>query len=574
MTEKSQVVKHGNRTKLGLAAAISLVLVLGCQQPARKNRTMDNRPNIILILADDMGFSDIGCYGGEIHTPNIDYLAKNGLRFTDFYNTSRCCPSRASLLTGLYNQQAGIGQMTVDRHLPGYRGHLTPNAVTLADVLRSAGYHTAMSGKWHVSNTLVQPTDSQQLAWLDHKAFHPFFSPVDQYPVYHGFEKFFGTLWGVVDYFDPFSLVYDTTPVRQVPLHYYQTDAINDSAASFIHAFSRDDKPFFLYVAENAPHWPLMARAEDIAKYRDTYKVGWQSIRVARYRKMARLGIIDTTVVKLSPRWEPGLTWNDNPDTVWDARAMAVHAAMIDCMDQGIGRIIDALKQAGRLNNTLIFFLSDNGASPEICASFGPGFDRPGKTRRGETILYPKNKEVFPGPETTYASIGPRWANVANTPYRYWKAESFEGGIHTPLIAFWPNGIAVPRGSITTQTGHVMDFMATVVEVAHATYPTRFKGHDITPMEGISLLPILKGKQREGHRELFNDHHGGRYARVDGWKIVSPDNDTTWQLYNLNEDAAETRNLARQYPGKVHFLDSLWHQWAWSDHVLPRPPGK
>lgn len=556
-----------------VALTLSVFLTWGCGHPAPGGGA-DGRPNIVLILADDMGFSDIGCYGGEIHTPHIDYLAAHGLRFTHFYNTSRCCPTRASLLTGLYNQEAGIGQMTVDRHLPGYRGHLTPNAVTLADVLRAAGYHTAMSGKWHVSNTVVQPSDSLQLQWLDHQAFHPFFSPVEQYPVHHGFEKFFGTLWGVVDYFDPFSLVYDTTAIRTVPDQYYHTDAINDSAAAFIKDFSGDDKPFFIYVAENAPHWPLMAPEEEIAKYADTYKVGWQAIREARYRRMAGLGIIDTMVVKLSDRWHSQLKWNDNPDSAWDARAMAVHAAMIDRMDQGIGRIIDALRETGRLDNTLILFLSDNGASPEVCARFGPGFDRPGETRDGRAIVYPREKQVLPGPETTYASIGPRWANVANTPYRSWKAESFEGGVHTPLIAFWPDGIKVPAGSLTSQPGHVMDFMATVIDLAHTTYPTRFHARAITPLEGISLLPILQGKQRQGHRALFNDHHGGRSVRENGWKLVSPDNDTTWQLYHLATDGAETRNLAAEYPARVRSLDSLWKQWARNKQVLPRPPKK
>lgn len=547
---------------------LSFGFLYGCKKASRS----DHRPNIVLILADDMGFSDPGCYGGEIHTPNIDWLAENGLRFAQFYNTSRCCPSRASLLTGLYNQQAGIGQMTVDRHLPGYRGHLTENTVTIAEVLKEAGYHTAMAGKWHVSNTLAQPAKEEQLKWLDHQAYHPAFSPLNQYPVNRGFEKFYGTLWGVVDYFDPFSLVHGTTPVKTVPEDYYHTDAINDSAAAFIRQFSgKDHRPFFIYVAENAPHWPLMALPEDIEKYKNTYKAGWEAIRQARYEKMTRLGIIDPHTTKLSPRWHPELQWKDNPDSVWDARAMAVHAAMVDRMDQGIGRIIQALKETGELDNTLILFLSDNGASPEICAGFGPGFDRPGTTRDGRKIIYPQDKKVLPGPETTYASIGPRWANVANTPYRYWKAESYEGGIHTPLVAFWPEGLKVKKGSITNQTGHIMDFMPTFIELAHAKYPKEYKGHKITPVEGISLLPIFKGAKREGHKMLFNDHHGGRYVRVGNWKMVSPDKDTTWHLYKISEDQTELNDLSGKYPDRVHELDSLWRQWAHRVHVFPRP---
>ncbi|HZW70414.1 MAG TPA: arylsulfatase, partial [Hanamia sp.] len=515
------------------------------------------RPNIIVILADDMGFSDIGCYGGEIHTPNIDFLANNGLRFSQFYNTSRCCPTRASLLTGLYNQQAGIGQMTVDRDLDGYRGHLTSNTVTLAEVLRSAGYHTAMCGKWHVSNTVVQPQAQEQLKWLDHQSYHPLFSPLDQYPINRGFEKFYGTLWGVVDYFDPFSLVNGSTPVQNIPANYYHTDAINDTAAAYINEFSKDDKPFFMYVAENAPHWPLMALPKDIAKYKKTYKAGWEAIREARYKKMIRLGIIDSSASHLSPRWNDTLQWKNNPDSVWDANAMAVHAAMIDRMDQGIGRIIQALKQSKQLDNTLIIFLSDNGASAEICADFGPGFDRPAETRDGRRIVYSKDKKVLSGPETTYSSIGPRWANVSNTPYRYWKAESYEGGIHTPMIAFWANGITAKKGSITNQPGHVMDFMATFIELANAKYPSEYHGHAITPMEGISLVPTFKGEKRKGHEALFNDHHGGRYVRYHGWKLVSSDKDTTWQLFRINEDQTELNDLSKKYPGKVKELDYM-----------------
>src|SRR4051794_22659641 len=284
----------------------------------------DTRPNIIVILADDLGFSDIGCYGGEINTPNLNYLAQNGLRFTNFYNTSRCCPSRASLLSGMYNHNAGIGEMTEDWHEPGYRGHITDSIVTIAEVLKQAGYHTGMSGKWHLSTTVVQPTPQEQLQWLNHHEDHPLFSPIEQYPTNRGFEKYFGNIWGVVDYFDPFSLVSGTTPIKDVPKNYYHTDAINDSASAFIKAFSRDNKPFFLYVAETAPHWPLMALPEDIEKYKDTYKVGWQAIREARYKRMVQMGLLDATKAPLTDRWQDTLKWEENPHKDWDARAMAV----------------------------------------------------------------------------------------------------------------------------------------------------------------------------------------------------------------------------------------------------------
>lgn len=555
-----------------ILSSLSWMLFLSScnDMPDTKNKK-DKRPNIVIIMADDMGFSDAGCYGGEIQTPNIDFLAKNGLRFSKFYNTSRCCPTRASLLTGLYNQQAGIGQMTVDRELDAYRGHLTENTVTIAEVLKTVGYHTAMAGKWHVSNTVVQPDDEEQLKWLDHQADHPLFSPIEQYPTNRGFEKFYGTLWGVIDYFDPFSLVNGTTPVKTVPSNYYHTDAVNDTAAAYIKEYSKEDKPFFIYVAENAPHWPLMALPEDIEKYKDIYNAGWEAIREARYKKMIASGIIDSATAKFSPRWDEELQWKNNPDSVWDARAMAVHAAMIDRMDKGIGRIINALKETGELDNTIILFLSDNGASAEICANFGPGFDRTGKTRDGKKVIYPKDKKVLPGPETTYASIGPRWANVANTPYRYWKAESFEGGIHTPLIAFWPDGIKMKKESITDQPGHVMDIMATFIDLAAASYPEEYNGHAITPLEGLSLVPVFKGEKRKGHEALFNDHHGGRYVRYNDWKLVSPDDDTTWQLYPINQDETELNDVSNKYPGKVKELDSMWQGWAKRVKVFPRP---
>lgn len=539
--------------------------------PTASSPAVTQRPNIIVVMADDMGFSDLGCYGGEINTPNIDFLANNGIRYTQFYNTSRCCPTRASLLTGLYNQQAGIGKMTDDDNTPGYRGHLTENTVTLAEVLKSAGYQTAMTGKWHVSNTIVQKNPQDQLDWLNHKKDFGDFSPVAQYPTNRGFDRYFGNIWGVVDFFDPFSLVSGTTPVRQVPKNYYHTDAISDTTVAYIKSFAQSAKPFFLYVAHTAPHWPLMALPEDIAKYKDTYKAGWDAIRQARYQKMAKIGLIDSNQTKLAKRWQNDLSWENNPDKEWDARAMAVHAAMIDRMDQGIGRMLKALRETGQLDNTLIVFLSDNGASPENCAAYGPGFDRPNQTRDGRPIIYDLKKQVMPGPQTSFASIGQRWANVANTPYQYWKAESAEGGIHTPMIAYWPNGIKAKRGSYSAQVGHVMDFMRTFVELTGASYPKKFNGHPITPMTGISLVPSFNGKASPGHITLFNEHFGARYARSGNWKLVSASRDSTWQLFNLAHDKTETQDVAAKYPAKVSQLDSLWRQWAFTHQVLPKP---
>jgi arylsulfatase A-like enzyme len=551
----------------GLATA---GMIAWTNKPAPKPQAQPKRPNIIVILADDMGFSDVGCYGGEINTPNINYLAQNGIRYTQFYNTSRCCPTRASLLTGLYNHQAGIGKMTDAEDEPGYLGHITENAVTLAEVLKTAGYHTAMSGKWHVSNTNGQPDAKEQLAWLDHHKEYPAFSPIEQYPTSRGFEQYFGTIWGVVDYYDPFSLVSGTKPITSVPKNYYHTDAINDTAVAYIKGFSKSKQPFFLYVAENAPHWPLMAKPQDIAKYKDTYKGGWDVIREARYQKMIKLGLIDPKTTKLSKRFKDDLKWENNPDKDYDARLMAIHAAMIDCMDQGIGRIINALKQTGQLDNTLIVFLSDNGASAESAPGYGPGFDRPNETRDGRKISYSLNKDNVPGSELVYSSIGERWANVANTPYRLWKAESYEGGLHTPMIAFWPKGITAKKGSFNPQVGHVMDFMKTFNELAGAVYPKTYKGHDIPSTPGISLVPSFEGMTVKGHEELFNEHFQARYARAGDWKLVST-SDHNWHLFNLAEDRSETNDLKAQYPAKVKQLDSLWQQWAHTHMVLPKP---
>jgi len=552
---------------------IGLVCINGfsmCRSPKSEIASKkDQRPNIILILADDLGFSDLGCYGSEINTPNLDYLAANGVKFSRFYNTSRCCPTRAALLTGMYNHQAGIGEMTEDRSLPGYRGHLVDNTVTLAEVLKDAGYRTGMVGKWHVSNTVVQKDPQAQLTWLNHQTEHPYFSPVEQYPTSRGFEKYYGNIWGVVDFFDPFSLVNGTTPVKSVPKNYYHTNAINDTAVAYIREFSKANKPFFLYVAETAPHWPLHALPEDIEKYKDTYKVGWDAIREKRYQKLIKLGMIDPVTSPLSPRIDNELKWEDNPDKEWDARAMAVHAAMIDRMDQGIGRMIESLRETGELDNTLIVFLSDNGASPENAARYGPGFDRPSETRDGQKIAYPVDKKILPGPQNSFASIGYRWANVSNTPYRYAKEQSYEGGIRTPMVAFWPQGLKAKKGSIVTQEGHVMDFMATFTQLANAKYPTVYKGRQIMPMQGISLVPALSGKKGEVHEALFNEHFGARYVRLEGWKLVSRNNEK-WHLYQINADETELNDLSDQYPDKVKELDEMWQKWALSNNVLPK----
>lgn len=314
---------------------------------------------------------------------------------------------------------------------------------------------------------------------------------------------------------------------------------------------------------------------EDIEKYKDTYKVGWEAIRNARYERQKQLGIFPNMDNSLSDRQFKD-KWEDNPHAEWDARAMAVHAAMIDRMDQGIGQVIDALEKTGQLENTLILFLSDNGCSNEDCQNYSPGEnDRPDMTRKGEKMVYPHNKEVLPGPETTYASLGARWANVANTPFRFWKAKSYEGGICTPMIAHWPKGIKKNVGKMTPEIGHVMDIMATCIDMAGATYPTKYKGNDIIPLEGKSLVPIFKNGHREGHDYLGFEHYNERaFLSNDGWKLVRPGENAKWELYNLNEDRSEMHNLAAQHPEKVAEMTKAYEAWAKRCMVEPYPGQK
>lgn len=540
------------------------------QACAQVRASPDKRPNIVLIMADDLGYSDIGCYGGEIATPNLDLLAKKGLRFSRFYNASRCCPTRAALLTGLYNHQAGVGNMTRDQQVPGYRGFLTENTVTIAETLKDAGYHTGMVGKWHLSSTVEKKPVDEHLRWQAHQVSYPEFSPLGQYPVNRGFEKFYGNIWGVVNYFDPFGLVNGTEPVPAIPQDFYYTDAISDSASAYLRQFSKDDNPFFLYVAYTAPHWPLHAPPEEIEKYKETYRAGWNAIRQKRYDKMIAGGLFDNTKNILSPRWDGEKKWNDNPNKEWDIHAMAVRAAMIDRMDQGIGRIIKALEQTREWDNTLILFLSDNGASSDDAQEYGPGFDRPGETRKGEKIIYPIDKKVLPGPETTFASTDNMWSNVANTPFRYWKTEPYEGGICTPLIAHWPAGITARRGSVTDQAGHVIDFMATFLELARAKYPVEFRGRSISPTPGRSLVPILKGNKRQEHDYLFFEHLGRKAAIHGDWKLLAPNN-KPWELYDLRDDRTEVENVATKYPEIVKALSGRWQEWAVQNNVFPKP---
>lgn len=503
-------------------------------------RGRDKKPNIVIIMADDMGYSDLGCYGGEIQTPNLDKLAANGLRFTQFYNAARCCPTRASLLTGLYPHQAGMGWMTVrDQKREGYRGDLNDNCITIAELLKQSGYGTYMSGKWHVT--------------LDSK----FETPWKTWPRKRGFDRFFGTLNGSGSFFTPPTLMRDETPITEFDKDFYYTDAISDNAAQFVeqHSEKRSNDPFFLYVAYTAPHWPLHAKPEDITKYEKMYLSGWDNLRVDRFERMKAMGIINDEWV-LSRREEDVHPW-DNVDEEKKkemAQKMAVYAAMIDSMDQGIGRIVHSLEKTGNLENTLLFFLADNGASHELGIW---GFDRePGG------VL---------GAESSFSSYGGSWANASNTPFRKSKTFTHEGGIATPLIVHWPSQIK-NKGEFRHQPGHLVDLMATCAEVSGAVYPEIRKKQKIHPMEGKSLVTAFKNGaiKREA---LYWEHKGNRAIRAGKWKLVASaaehKDHGDWELYDLERDRTETTNLAETHPELVDKLASMWKSWAKRANVLP-----
>ncbi len=513
------------------------------------------RPNVIAIMADDMGFSDAGCYGGDINTPNIDRLAEGGLRFRQFYNCARCCPTRASLMTGQYQQKVNMGD----------NGNtLGRNGITLAEGLKQAGYDTAMLGKWHLSKTESLPNRKNHLAWLNHQ-YDPRvpFAPPDSYPVNRGFDSHYGVIWGVVDYFDPFSLVEGTEPVKEVPDDYYLTKELNTRAVKKVQEFSKSEKPFFMYLAHTASHWPLHALDEDIAKYKNKFLDGWDAMRARRFARQVELGLFDEDEVTLPEVQDGDADWENLTDDEKEFMAdkMAAHTAMIDRMDQGIGILLDELETTGQLDDTLILFMSDNGSSPEQPKVWGPGFDRPSETRYGEKIDYKAKEDI--GSETTFLGIGPAWASATNTPFRYWKAQQYEGGAHTPCIVHWPNGLETDAGSFTDQTGHVMDILPTCLELAGAAYPEGYKGHKITPLDGKSLLPILKDEQREGHEELFFEHVGGKAMIKGDWKIVDlRGSNSSWYLYNLAEDPTETNNLAQKNSDKLEAMVQAWKEWG------------
>ena len=529
----------------------------------------DKKPNIVLIMADDMGYSDIGCYGGEIQTPNLNRLAAGGLRFTQFYNTARCCPTRASLMSGLYQHQAGVGHMMDDKGYDAYRGELSNRCVTIAEVLKTAGYSTYMSGKWHVTKSTKPDGDKHN------------------WPRQRGYDRFFGTIHGAGSFYDPNTLTRDNTQIVPDSEDFYYTDAISDNAVKFIREHNMNN-PFFMYVAYTAPHWPMHAKPQDIAKYKGRYAAGWDALRAERHKRMIKMRIVQSKW-KITDRDSGVPPWDEAEDKSWFERRMEVFAAMVDCLDQGVGRIVSELKRTGNLEDTLIFFLADNGGCAEEYGSRGPvkpdpsepvvlkpmGKDelqtrmQPAVTRDGRPVR--TGYGVMPGPADTYIAYGKPWANASNTPFRLYKHWVHEGGISTPLIAHWPSRIK-ERGKLRHQPGHLIDIMATCVDISGAKYPSEYNGSRIIPMEGRSLVPAFDNEPIE-REAIYWEHEGNRAVRKGKWKLVSR-HPGKWELYDLEADRTELDDLSRKYTRTVEQLKSMYESWAARCGVQPWPVKK
>lgn len=523
--------------KKNISLLIPALLLFSCQE-----KTPD-RPNIILIMADDLGFSDLGCTGAEIiKTPNIDYLAESGIMFNQFFNASRCAPTRASLLTGQYAHTVHMGWMTAsDLGHRGYAGDLDTLAPTIAEVLRKNGYATYMTGKWHVTlNNFEAPN-----------------GPKHNWPTNRGFEKYFGQLSGGGGYYNPKTLTLQDKRI-DAPEGFYLTNAINEYTVDYLeeHFQSKKEQPFFLYLAHYAPHFPLHALKEDIDVYRGRFLSGWDSLRMKRYQNQLASGLIE-------PHWELTPTptgiaeWESLPDstkTKWDAK-MAVYAAQIHRMDLGIGMLINTLQKYDQLDNTLIIFISDNGATNESI---------------GNQITLAEAETL--GDNSTYISYREPWAHMSNTPFSWYKSYAHQGGIVSPFIAFWPAGIP-HRGKVLNQQGHVIDFMPTFLELAGASYPKYIQDGRPVSLPGVSLLPALQGNEFQ-RPPLFFEHESNR-AIIDGeWKLVAatygwPRQTGDWELYHLKNDPTEIQNVIQEYPEIAKQMEQQWTQWAEENHVFP-----
>jgi arylsulfatase A-like enzyme len=501
------------------------------------------RPNIIIVLADDLGYSDIGCYGGEIDTPALDSLAANGVRASSFYNTARCSPSRASLLTGRHPHETGIGILNDDDRPDGYPGTLSDAFPTIAQLLSARGYATCLAGKWHLSSNTTEIDDS--------------------WPTRRGFEDFFGIVGGSSSYYDPPLYRGEERVTLGPDDEFYFTDAISDHAAGFIREQADTERPFFLFVSYTAPHWPLHAPEDVIQKYEPVYAEGWDALRPRRLDRLHASGVLPERM-GLSERDETQPAWSDVEERRWEARRMAVYAAQVEVMDQGVGRILDALSLTGQSDNTIVVFLSDNGA----CAEELPPHDRPKFTsrhqrpnRQGAEVVVGNRPEVWPGGADTFASYGQAWANLSNTPFRLYKRWVHEGGIATPLIVVWPGG-GLAAGDVVHEAFQLTDILPTLAEaigepdLLDSGYP------------GISMVPALRGHRGgEGHM-LFWEHIGNCAARDGDWKIVRLAGGP-WELYDLDRDRAEELDLAADHPEVVERLSAAWESWAERSGVIP-----
>jgi arylsulfatase A-like enzyme len=504
------------------------------------------RPNIVVIVSDDMGYSDLGCYGGEIETPHLDSLAKNGLRFTNFYVNNMCWPTRASLMTGLYPKTAlpRKGSAT---------GGLHEKSTTLPEALRAAGYATFMSGKWHLSDPAAPDGPN-----VPHR---------------RGFDHFYGTIFGASDFFAPADLQLDGKSMKhewENNPDYYYTDALTDHALTFVRDFQRDRKtqaekaakPFFLYVAYTAAHWPLHAKPDDIAPYRGRYSQGWDRLRKQRHARMKELGVVDSDW-PLSPRHPDVPAWKDEENKEWQERRMEVYAAQVTSMDRNIGRILEHLRSTGELENTVVMFQHDNGGchveyGKNRTGSWTREFTTDGKNQP----IQPGNiPGLMPGPQSTFQSYGYGWANASNTPFRLFKQHDHEGGTRSPLIVSWPAGLDHDiAGGLAGQVCHVIDVMPTLLDVAGAL--KKSPPQQPFPFEGRSFLPVLRGasERMASHAAIFWAHSKGRAVRMGDWKLVA-ENRKAWELYNLRTDGVELNNLAASKPGKVAELEGRFEAW-------------
>jgi arylsulfatase A-like enzyme len=519
------------------------------------------KPNIIVMMVDDLGYSDLGCYGGDISTPNIDSLGYNGLRFTQMYNGARCCPSRAALLTGLHPHQAGIGQMTADLGMPAYQGYLREGCVTIAEVMKTAGYRTMISGKWHVSGSW----DNRDRAnWILGDKKHPL-------PKQRGFDRSFGLLNAADSFWNPKSLILEDVLIDVETTDFHMTDAIGDHAVNQIEESVEMGMPFFQYVAFTAPHWPLHAWEDDIVKYEGKYMAGYDAIRTSRHEQQKGLGVVDDKW-EISPRDSDSPDWDDVQNKEYEDIRMATYCAMIEQVDRTVGRIIDTLKAQGEFENTVIMFLSDNGGCAEL---FQEDADWPdpsqwesSTTLEGEPVRVGDIPELRPGPDTTFQAVELPWANVSDAPFRLFKRWVHEGGISTPFIVHWPDGIE--KSNILNNPMHIIDISATCYEIAGAQYPKEYHDTEITPLEGESFLPALKGREMNREAPITVEHEGNRGIRIGDWKLVA-EWDKPWELYNITDDRTEQNDLIDGEKDRAKAFEKQYYEWAERAEVLPWP---